>query len=89
MVHTVAPVELDKQTRKKAISARWNPGSASAPMRQGLRSTSAGAKGKAELLARMDMIVAAGGGERDEAVDSAILSGMPKARTRRPFSTST
>ncbi len=40
---------------------------------------SAGIKGNADLLRRMDMIVAAGGGERDYAVDSAILSGLPQA----------
>ena len=40
----------------------------------GLALDSAGVKGNAELLARMDMIVAAGGGERDEAVDAAVLS---------------
>ncbi len=36
-------------------------------------------KGNAELLSRMGMIVAAGGGERDYAVDAAIMSGYPKA----------
>src|SRR5205807_1581999 len=40
---------------------------------------SAGAKGNAEHLARMDLIVAAAGGERDLAVDSAILTGMRSA----------
>ena len=48
-------------------------------MPPGSRSTAAGVKGNAELLARMDMIVAAGGGERDIAVDAAILTGLPKA----------
>jgi 3-oxoacyl-(acyl-carrier-protein) synthase len=45
----------------------------------GLALDSAKAKGDAELLGRMDMIVAAGGGERDWAADAAILSGLPKA----------
>jgi 3-oxoacyl-[acyl-carrier-protein] synthase II len=36
-------------------------------------------KGNPELLSRMDMIVAAGGGERDYAVDAAILSALPAA----------
>jgi 3-oxoacyl-[acyl-carrier-protein] synthase II len=35
---------------------------------------SAGVKGNQEILSRMDMIVAAGGGERDLAVDTAILN---------------
>ena len=33
----------------------------------------------------MDMIVAAGGGERDLAADSGILRGMPKAAGQEPF----
>ena len=56
-------------------------------MRPGSRSTDAGVKGNAELLAHMDMIVAAGGGERDVAVDVTILTESPKPPTRRPFST--
>jgi 3-oxoacyl-[acyl-carrier-protein] synthase II len=51
----------------------------------GLALDSAGAKGNAELLARMDMIVAAGGGERDETVDATILSGLPKAEKPDAF----
>src|SRR5437660_10942428 len=47
----------------------------------GLAVDSAGVKGHADILGRMDMIVAAGGGERDLAVDGAILSGLPKAGT--------
>jgi 3-oxoacyl-[acyl-carrier-protein] synthase II len=39
----------------------------------------AGVKGDAALLGRMDMIVAAGGGERDYAADAAILSALPAA----------
>ncbi len=40
----------------------------------GLALDSAGIKGNAEVLGRTDMIVAAGGGERDLAVDSGILN---------------
>ncbi len=40
----------------------------------GLALDSAGIKGNAEILDRTDMIVAAGGGERDLAVDIAILN---------------
>jgi 3-oxoacyl-[acyl-carrier-protein] synthase II len=45
----------------------------------GLALDSAGVKGNADLLSRMEMIVAAGGGERDYAVDAAILSALPSA----------
>ena len=51
----------------------------------GLALDNAGVKGNAELLGRMDMIVAAGGGERDWAADSAILSGLRKAEQRERF----
>jgi 3-oxoacyl-[acyl-carrier-protein] synthase II len=51
----------------------------------GLALADAGVKGNAELLARMDMIVAAGGGERDIAVDGAILSSRSKAASPEAF----
>jgi 3-oxoacyl-[acyl-carrier-protein] synthase II len=79
MVHTVAPVEFDKQIPKKGDQRQMEAWQRIGTYAAGLALDSAGAKGNAELLARMDMIVAAGGGERDEKVDSAILSGMPKA----------
>ena len=47
--------------------------------------TDAGIAGNAELLDRADMIVAAGGGERDTAVDTAIMAGMRKTNTRGAF----
>ena len=85
MVHTVAPVEFDKQIPKKGDQRQMEAWQRIGTYAAGLALDSAGAKGKAELLARMDMIVAAGGGERDEAVDSAILSGMPKAANPEAF----
>ncbi len=65
-----------RRSRRRAISARWRTGSASAPMPPASRSTPPALKGKTDILSHMDMIVAAGGGERDLAVDSAILSGI-------------
>ena len=85
MVHTLAPVEFDKQIPKKGDQRQMEAWQRIGTYAAGLALDSAGAKGKAELLARMDMIVAAGGGERDEAVDSAILSGMPKAANPEAF----
>jgi 3-oxoacyl-[acyl-carrier-protein] synthase II len=51
----------------------------------GLALDSAGLKGNTEVLARTDMIVAAGGGERDIAADTAILSGLPGADAPEAF----
>src|SRR6267142_2672576 len=46
---------------------------------------SAGVKGKTELLSRMDMIVAAGGGERDAQVDLNVAAGVDKAAKAEAF----
>src|SRR5215468_4818600 len=85
MVHTVAPLELDKQIPKKGDQRQMEAWQRIGTYAAGLALDSASAKGNAELLARMDMIVAAGGGERDEKVDSAIMSGMPKAANPEAF----
>ena len=51
----------------------------------GMALTDAGIAGNAELLDRTDMIVAAGGGERDIAVDTAIMAGLRKTNTPGAF----
>src|SRR5882762_9511057 len=79
MVHSLAPVEFDKQIPKKGDQRQMEPWQRIGTYAAGLALESAGAKGNAELLARMDMIVAAGGGERDEAVDAGVLTGLPKS----------
>ena len=48
----------------------------------GLALDSAGVKGNTDILARMDMIVAAGGGERDLVVDAGILNAGTKGNFR-------
>src|SRR5438105_7654170 len=85
VIHPLAPVEFDKQISKKGDQRQMEPWQRIGTYAAGLALDSAGVKGNAELLARMDMIVAAGGGERDEAVDSAILSGLPKAEKPGAF----
>src|SRR5436190_22101175 len=79
IVHPIVPIDFDKQIPKKGDQRQMDPWQRIGTYAAGLALENAGVKGNAELLGRMDMIVAAGGGERDVAVDSAILSGMPKA----------
>ncbi|HEY4920837.1 MAG TPA: beta-ketoacyl-ACP synthase [Xanthobacteraceae bacterium] len=79
IVHPLAPIDFDKQIPKKGDQRQMEPWQRIGTYAAGLALDSAGAKGNKELLGRMDMIVAAGGGERDEAVDSAILTALPKA----------
>src|SRR5689334_7525228 len=84
-VHKLAPLELDKQIPKKGDQRQMEAWQRIGTYAAGLALDSAGAKGNAELLGRMDMIVAAGGGERDEAVDAAILAGLSKAQNKDAF----
>ena len=78
-VHPMAPLELDKQIPKRGDQRQMEPWQRIGTYAAGLALESARVKGNTELLSRMDMIVAAGGGERDYAVDAAILSALPKA----------
>ncbi len=78
MVHPMAPLDLDTQIPKRGDQRQMEPWQRIGTFAAGLALDSAGIKGNRELLAQMDMIVAAGGGERDYAVDEAILSGLSK-----------
>src|SRR5262245_48792788 len=78
-VHPLAPLDLDKQIPKKGDQRQMEAWQRIGTYAAGLALADAGVKGNAELLAHMDMIVAAGGGERDIAVDSTILTNKNKA----------
>jgi 3-oxoacyl-[acyl-carrier-protein] synthase II len=85
VVHPIAPLDYDKQIPKKGDQRQMEPWQRIGTYAAGLALESAGARGNAELLSKMDMIVAAGGGERDLAVDSAILSGRETAPSPDAF----
>jgi 3-oxoacyl-[acyl-carrier-protein] synthase II len=78
LVHPLAPLDLDKQIPKKGDQRQMEPWQRIGTYAAGLALADAGVKGDAELLARTDMIVAAGGGERDIAVDGTILTNKSK-----------
>jgi 3-oxoacyl-[acyl-carrier-protein] synthase II len=78
-VHAMVPLELDKQIPKRGDQRQMEAWQRIGTYAAGLALDSAGVKGNTELLSRMDMIVAAGGGERDYAADTAILSALPSA----------
>src|SRR6516225_11354885 len=79
IVHPLPPMNFDTQIPKKGDQRQMEPWQRIGVYAAGLALESAGVKGNADVLGRMDMIVAAGGGERDLAADSAILSGVSKA----------
>jgi 3-oxoacyl-[acyl-carrier-protein] synthase II len=74
IVHPMAPVSFDAQIPKKGDQRQMEAWQRIGTYAAGLALDSAGVKGNTDILAKMDMIVAAGGGERDLAVDSAILN---------------
>jgi 3-oxoacyl-[acyl-carrier-protein] synthase II len=76
-VHPMTPLELDKQIPKRGDQRQMEPWQRIGTYAAGLALESAGVKRDTALLGRMDMIVAAGGGERDYAVDGQILSALP------------
>jgi 3-oxoacyl-[acyl-carrier-protein] synthase II len=78
-VHPLAPLDLDTQIPKRGDQRQMETWQRLGVYAAGLALDSAGVKGNTELLSRMGMIVAAGGGERDYQVDETILSGHAKA----------
>lgn len=78
-VHPMTPLEFDQQIPKRGDQRQMEAWQRIGTYAAGLALASAGLKGNTTLLSRMDMIVAAGGGERDYAVDSALLSALPSA----------
>jgi 3-oxoacyl-[acyl-carrier-protein] synthase II len=81
IVHPLAPVNFDSQIPKKGDQRQMELWQRIGTYAAGLALDSAGVKGNADILSRMDMIVAAGGGERDLAVDSAILTADLQGQT--------
>ena len=85
LVHPLAPVNFDKQIPKRGDQRQMEPWQRIGTYIAGLALESAGIKGNAEILGRMDMIVAAGSGERDLAVDGAILTESVKGNVAPDF----
>jgi 3-oxoacyl-[acyl-carrier-protein] synthase II len=85
LVHPLAPLDLDKQIPKKGDQRQMEPWQRIGTYAAGLALADAGVKGNPELLAHTDMIVAAGGGERDVAVDGTILTNRRKAANPGAF----
>ena len=85
IVHPLAPVSFDAQIPKKGDQRQMETWQRVGVYAAGLALDSAGVKGNQEILSRMDMIVAAGGGERDITVDLAILNADAKGNSAPGF----
>src|SRR5580704_6866434 len=84
-IHPIAPLDLDKQIPKKGDQRQMEPWQRIGTYAAGLALDSAGLKGNKEILGRMDMIVAAGGGERDISVDTNVLNAEAKGNAGPGF----
>ncbi len=85
IVFPMGPMSFDKQIAKKSDQRQMETWQRVGVYAAGLALSDAGIAGNAELLDHTDMIVSAEGGERDIAVDTAILTGMRKAEHPRRF----
>ena len=74
IVHPMTKLNFDAQIPKKGDQRQMEAWQRIGTYAAGLALDSAGVKGNTAILSRMDMIVAAGGGERDLAVDSALIN---------------
>ena len=85
ILHPLPPINYDTQIPKKGDQRQMEAWQRIGTYAAGLALDSAGVKSKPDILSHVDMIVAAGGGERDVAVDSAILSTIPHAANPAAF----
>ena len=85
VVHRAVALDFDKQIPKRGDQRQMEAWQRIGVYAAGLALDSAGAKGNPELLAKMDMIVAAGGGERDGKVDISVLAGLRTANDRGAY----
>ena len=78
-VHPLCAVDFDKQIPKKSDQRQMEMWQRIGTYAAGLALDSAGLKAVPDLLEKLNIIVAAGGGERDLAVDGAVTSGLMAA----------
>jgi 3-oxoacyl-[acyl-carrier-protein] synthase II len=72
-IHPATPLELDRQIPKKGDQRQMEPWQRLGTYAAGLALDDAGARG---LVGEMDLMVAAGGGERDIALDETVLMAL-------------
>ena len=80
-VHPLPEIDWSLQIPKRGDQRQMETWQRLGTYAAGLALDDAGIKGDEALCATMDMVVAAGGGERDVAVDAAILDGIAERAT--------
>ncbi len=85
LVHPLVQVDLDKQIPKRGDQRQMEPWQRIGTYAAGLALADAGIAGNLDILSHTDMIVAAGGGERDIEVDSQILANIEESSAPESF----
>lgn len=81
-VHPLPEIDWNLQIAKRGDQRQMETWQRLGTYAAGMALDDAGIKGNDELCTTMDMVVAAGGGERDEAVDAAILAASESRNDR-------
>jgi 3-oxoacyl-[acyl-carrier-protein] synthase II len=85
VVHPLAQINFDAQIPKRGDQRQMEAWQRIGTYAAGLALESAGVKNDKEILGRMDMVICAGGGERDIGVDLAILNAKAKGNAPPSF----
>ncbi len=85
IVHPLAQINFDAQIPKKGDQRQMEGWQRIGTYAAGLALESAGVKNDKEILGRMDMVICAGGGERDIRVDVAVLNAKAKGNAPPGF----
>jgi 3-oxoacyl-[acyl-carrier-protein] synthase II len=85
VVHPLAQINFDAQIPKKGDQRQMEAWQRIGTYAAGLALESAGVKGDKDILSRMDMVISAGGGERDIRVDTTILNAKAKGNAPPGF----
>ncbi len=84
-IHPLAPIDFDLLIPKKGDQRQMDQGQRIGVYAAGLALQDGGVLGDAEFLQKTHLIVAAGDGERDIAVDEEILSALGSASDRQVY----
>lgn len=84
-IHPTPPINYDLQIPKKGDQRQMETWQRLGVYTAGLALQNAEVDGKEGLLSKTHMIVAAGGGERDELADEALLSGLRSADNKGAY----
>ena len=85
VVHPLAQINFDAQIPKKGDQRQMEAWQRIGTYAAGLALESAGVKNDKDILGRMDMVISAGGGERDIRVDTTILNAKAKGNAPPGF----